>query len=331
MQQGKSDTPRIIFFGMECSFSLPVLSTLLRSGAQVCAVVIPAGNNLAGTILDAVDDEDIMLLSAPRMPGGLLPMAATGGPSSIVQLAWRHHIPVWRVRKLAAQSTLATLASYQPDLICVACFNALLSSTILHLPRLGCLNVHPSLLPALRGPMPLFWTLRLGHKLTGTTVHYMTSKLDCGAILAQEAIIVPHGIRSAELEERCAQLGGELLARVVFDVYHGRAKPREQDEAQSSYRSYPRAEDYVVNVWEWGARHLYNFICGVASEESPVTVSIDRTDSTQRLTLYAATAYGTAPLSAQEKQQVGNEFIVHCHDGWVRVITINRYPGRGSG
>jgi methionyl-tRNA formyltransferase len=248
-----------------------------------------------------------------------------------VQLAWQHHIPVWRVHKLAAQSTLATLASYQPDLICVACFDALLPSSILHLPRLGCLNVHPSLLPELRGPMPLFWTLRLGHELTGTTVHYMTQKLDSGAILAQEAIIVPDGIRYAELEKRCAQLGGELLARVVFDVYHGRAKPREQDEAQSSYRSYPCAEEYVVNVWEWKARHLYNFICGVANEESPVMVAIDRKDSSQRLIVYAATAYGTVPLSAQEQQQADNEFIVHCRDGWVRVINNNRYPGRGSG
>ena len=262
MPQEKPDTPCIIFFGMECSFSLPVLSALLRSGALVCAVVIPAGNNLAGTILHAIDDEDIMLLPAPRMPGGLLPMAATSGLSSIVQLAWRHHIPVWRVRKLAAQSTLTTLTSYQPDLICVTCFDALLPSSVLHLPRLGCLNVHPSLLPELRGPMPLFWTFRLGHKLTGTTVHYMTPKLDSGAILAQEAIIVPDGIRYAELEARCAQLGGELLVRAVFDVYYGRAKPREQNEAQSSYRSYPCAEDYVVNVWEWSAPPLQFYLWG---------------------------------------------------------------------
>src|SRR5204862_1767507 len=108
-------------------------------------------------------------------------------------------------------------------IICVACFSQRIPRIILDLPRLGCLNVHPSLLPANRGPVPLFWTFREGHQQTGVTIHLMNEGMDTGDILAQEPIEVPSGISYAQLELQCATLGGKLLARTVWVSYRGLA------------------------------------------------------------------------------------------------------------
>jgi Methionyl-tRNA formyltransferase len=333
--EAQEDVPRVVFFGMECRFSSLVLATLLGSGIEVCAVVMPtSGSDLyvKGSPLSAAP-ADLFQLPAAHLSGGLLPMAPVGQmgvPTSLAQLARRRHIPVWYVHKLAAPVTLATLKAYQPDLICVGCFSSILPPTLLALPRLGCVNVHPSLLPALRGPQPIFWTLYEGHRLTGTTVHVMTPQLDRGAILAQESFVIPDGMRATVLDERCARLGGRLLVQVVFELIQGQAHPQAQDETQSSYRSYPQAEDYVVRVQEWAARRLYNFICGVADESSPVVLLLPTTDtpaSERRIVVCDALAYDNKDWLLPEgialrgaiRGEAENEWVVGCQQGWVRV------------
>lgn len=332
----QEDAPRVVFFGMECSFSLPVLTTLLGSGVEVCAIVMPAAKDLfmLGSSISSTNTA-IFRLPATHIPGGLLPMMQTGYTEergSIVRLAQREHIPVWCVRNLAAQETRETLASYQPDLICVACFSQVIPSVILSLPRLGCVNVHPSLLPALRGPEPIFWAFHKGCMITGTTIHFMVPKLDSGAILAQETIAIPDGISATVLEEHCAHLGGKLLAQVVFALMHGHAHSYLQDETQSSYQSYPQAEDYMVTAQEWEARHLYNFICGVADDTLPVILRVHILDAAgagveRYLSVSEALEYDNAALLPLEGNdpatmmpgEASGEWIVACRQGWVRV------------
>src|ERR1051326_2814852 len=107
-------------------------------------------------------------------------------------------------------ATVSTLAAYQPDFICVPCFSLRFARSILDIPRLGSLNVHPSLLPAHRGPVPLFWVFRQSLQQTGVTIHLMDEGMDTGDILAQSVIEISDGISYAELELRCAARGGEI-------------------------------------------------------------------------------------------------------------------------
>ena len=161
-------------------------------------------------------------------------------------------------------------------MICVACFSKRIPRDILDIPRLGCLNVHPSLLPANRGPEPLFWAFREGNQRTGVTIHLMDEGMDSGAIVAQEAIEIPDGISYSELEEQSAELGGKLLAQSVWDMYNGVAVLTTQDETKSSYHAFPSDDDFVVPVAEWNARHVYNFICGVESWGTPIHLLIGK-------------------------------------------------------
>jgi methionyl-tRNA formyltransferase len=257
-----SEHPRVLFLGMQGRFSYAPLRALLEQGVEVSAVVMPAQHG--GFDQPAVQRAEQKGRSHP-----ILPML---NATSILQLASRRQIPVWEVSNLPHPESIALFTSYQPDIICVACFSLRIPRAILTIPRFGCLNVHPSLLPANRGPEPLFWTFREGDLQTGVTIHMMDKGIDTGDIVAQEAIDVPDGMGYVELEARCATLGGTLLAGCVWDLYKGLAVPVKQDEKRSSYHPFPSEDDFVVNVTEWDARHVYNFICGIAEWGEQITL-----------------------------------------------------------
>src|SRR5579884_1196009 len=234
--------PRVLFFGMQGNFSYPPLQALLDSGIEVCAVIIPT-TQTPGIELPAIRKHE-----QPRGARTMLPLLHSSLHTSILQLASQHNIAVWEVHRLLNPQTISILADYQADIICVACYPQRIPRAILNLPRLGCLNVHPSLLPANRGPVPLFWAFREGCQQTGVTIHFMDEGIDTGDILAQEPIDVTSGISYTQLELQCAALGGKLLARSVWDIYKGIAAPVPQDEARSSYHPFPSEEDFVVDV-----------------------------------------------------------------------------------
>lgn len=260
--------PRILFFGMQSNFSIPALTALLESGVEVCAVVLPASP------VPGLEPLAIRRREQSRTPRPMLPLRNTSLQPSVIQLAWTRQIPVWEVTSLSDAETVSTLATYQPDIICVACFSLRIPRVIIDLPRLGCLNVHPSLLPDNRGPVPLFWTFREGREVTGVTIHLMDEGMDSGDILAQEVIEVPDGMSYAELESQCAIRGGVLLAHTVWDLYEGRAIRAKQDETKSSYHSFPSDEDFVVHAEEWNARRIYNFISGVGRWDRPIELVV---------------------------------------------------------
>ena len=308
--------PRVLFFGMQSDFSTPALTHLLESGIEICAVVMPASP------IPGVNQPAIQRREPPQARHKALPLLNASLHPSITQIAWKQHIPVWEVHRLSHTEAISTLASYQPDVICVACFSQILPRAIIELPRLACLNVHPALLPANRGPVPLFWTFREGHSTTGVTIHLMNEKMDSGAILAQEAIEVVDGMRYELLEEQCAEHGGVLLARTVWDLYEGRATPTSQDETKSSYHSFPSDEDFVVHANAWSARHVYNFIRGIGHWDRPIELQVD---SAQFL-IRDATSYSHNGEELDENKAyhwIGNELVVRCRVGSVRVMPLD--------
>ncbi len=305
--------PRVLFFGMQSNFSSPSLLALLANDIEVAAVVVPASSLLGQRQLS------IQRREPPRVARHVLTLVDTAVQPSVLQIAWERQLPAWEVQRLSDPETLATLAAYQPDVICVACFSLLLPRVLLDMPRFGCVNVHPSLLPANRGPVPLFWTFREGHASTGVTVHCMDEKLDSGAILAQDVIEVSDGMRYEQLELQCAERGGELLARTVWDLYVQRAVRVPQDEAKSSYRPFPGDEDYVVYTHMWDARHVYNFIRGIDDWRRPLECYVGE----QHLFVRDAISYSQSdadPSPGLVPHRLYEEVIVPCRVGSVRVL-----------
>jgi methionyl-tRNA formyltransferase len=339
-------SPRVLFLGMECDFSSPPLRALLESGIEVCAVIVPTsrdagatgrpqlratsvehplwgrGNRFIEHVVAPTMDEGNELTIHRREPSrstrSTLPMLGTSSHPSLLQLAWERQVPVWEVHHLSHPETVSVLAAYQPDVIAVACFSQRIPRVILELPRLGCLNVHPSLLPANRGPVPLFWTFREGCEKTGITLHLMDEGMDTGDILAQAPLTVPDGMSYTELELLCATLGGELLVRTIGELYEGRAVRTPQDETKSSYHSFPSDDDFVVQAANWSARHVYNFICGVAGWGEPIRLYADDKSFIVREAVSYSHRNGTN-TSAETCSWLGEELSIRCRDGWVRV------------
>jgi len=311
--------PRVIFFGMQGRFSPPSLHALLTGGIDVRAVVLPFSSSAGGDVPAIFRHEQFR----PARP--LLPVVHSSLHVNVLQLAGEWQLPVWEVNNLSAPETLETLAAYEPDIICVACFSQRIPRAVLSLPRFGCLNVHPSLLPVNRGPVPLFWTFREGADHTGVTIHFMEETLDSGDILAQEIIPVPDGITYTQLETQCATQGGKLLAACVRDLTQGRAQRVPQDERRSSYHPYPSDEDFFVPAAAWSARHAYNFICGIAEWGEAITLLAgDERFRVQRAISYSHNIADEVIKSVSERQEgiyyrVDDVFWVRCNEGWVAV------------
>jgi methionyl-tRNA formyltransferase len=305
-------SPRVLFFGMQGNFSASALAALLESGIEVAAVIVPA-SPIPGSKQPA-----IKRLERPRVVRSMLPLLNTSAYASIVQTAWIRGIPVWEVSRLADRETVATLTAYQPDVICVACFSQLIPRVIIDLPRLGCLNVHPSLLPANRGPVPLFWTFREGQETTGVTIHFIDERMDNGDILAQETLKVAEGISYEHLEAQCASLGASLLQSAIWQLFKGSVTRIPQDETRSSYHSFPNDEDFAVHADTWSARHAFNFICGLGHWDNPIALHIgEHVFFVRDAISYSNNSMSNDPAATYCRSASG--LWVRCKVGWVCV------------
>lgn len=256
----------VVFFGMSGVLSALPLEALLRAGIEVRAVVMPA---LSGDVRPETPSitELPPPASASRKARALLPVER-----GIRQIAADAGVPVFEVARLRARETLATLTRFAPDAICVSCFPRRLPPDVLRLPRLGCLNVHPSLLPDNRGPDPLFRAFQRGDVQTGVTIHLMDEGFDSGPVLAQETIIMRDGVAEARLERTCAEIAGPLLVHSLNGLAAGTLAPRPQDESRATRYPLPSPDDYRITP-DRPARWAYNFAAGVLARGQPIVIS----------------------------------------------------------
>lgn len=262
----------VLYFGLSGAFSVPPLEALIEAGFAVRAVVLPT-LSASGDARAATPPFTRYMPPSPRSNSRRrsLPLLTMNSTRTIVQIAAEYTIPFLEVMRLDDPATLAALAAYEPDVICVACFSQRIPSEILRLPRLGFLNVHPSLLPNNRGPDPLFWTFRSGETSTGVTIHQMDAGLDTGPILLQEHIDVVEGISEATLEHQCATIGGALLVRAIYELDANNTIPTAQNETLASVNPWPAAEDYTITP-DRPARWAYTFARGIAHRPQPIHV-----------------------------------------------------------
>jgi methionyl-tRNA formyltransferase len=152
-------------------------------------------------------------------------------------------MPVVGSQDVNDAETLAAIRSWQPDLIISIYLNQLIKRDLLHLPRLGCLNIHPALLPRNRGLFPYFWAIANGDRETGVTLHWVDDKFDTGDILLQEVIRIQPGETITSLSYKSAQVGADMLVRGVDLIEAGNPPHVPQDNSQASYYSWPRPAD----------------------------------------------------------------------------------------
>jgi methionyl-tRNA formyltransferase len=181
-----------------------------------------------------------LVLTQPDRPAGRgLKLQA----SPVKLLAQRHHIAVVQPRSLKldgkfaddAAAASAALAAARPDVIVVAAYGLILPPWVLALPRLGCLNIHASLLPRWRGAAPIHRAIEAGDAQTGITIMQMDAGLDTGDMLLVESVPIAAEDTTATLHDKLAMLGGRLIVEALEAAACGGLAPRQQPETGVTY------------------------------------------------------------------------------------------------
>lgn len=210
---------RIVFFGSP-DFALPALGALYQHFSIIGVVTQPDKPAGRGRILTA---------------------------PPVKQLAERYGIPVIQPARLREAVFLETLLSWKPDLLVVAAYGKILSKYILDIPKDGCLNIHPSLLPRWRGASPIPFTLLAGDTISGVTILQMDAGMDSGPIVNQEIVTIYPEENAQNLNDRLSVLGAKLLVETIPDYISGKSKPVPQDESLATYSRLINKQDGLLD------------------------------------------------------------------------------------
>jgi methionyl-tRNA formyltransferase len=183
-------------------------------------------------LLASLDFPVVAVVTQPDRPKGrdLKPQ-----PSPVKLVATEHGLPILQPERARDPDFVAKLSELAPDLIIVAAYGQILPLSILTLPKFGCVNVHASLLPKYRGAGPIQWAILNGDAQTGVTIMKMSEGLDTGDILSIQSTPISPDETTAELHDRLALLGRELLLKTLPDYVAGKITPQPQDNSIATY------------------------------------------------------------------------------------------------
>lgn len=224
----------------------------MGSGALACPL-------LEG-ILAAGRDDLVAVATQPDRAGG---RGLQCMPCALKTLARERGLPTFAPEDASEEGFVSQLAALAPDVVVVACFGQFLKAHLLAVPRLGTINVHPSLLPKYRGASPIQWALANGETETGVSVLYVTPKMDAGDLLAQESVPVAPEDTACTLEPKLAARGAALLVRTLDDFRAGKTRGIPQDESQATFARKLAKEDGLVD-WSLPAEAIRNRLRGFA-------------------------------------------------------------------
>lgn len=219
---------RIVFFGTP-AFAVPYAQALRDAHHDVVAVV-----------------------TQPDRPRG---RGMQRQPTPVKQWAEEHGVPVHQPTNLRDEAFLAALRQLAPDVIVVVAYGRVIPPQVLELPPHGCVNVHPSLLPAHRGASPIQAALLAGDEVTGVTIMYMDEGLDTGDIILQQEMAVDPADNAGTLGERLNEVGRRLLLEALRLIEEGTAPRVPQDDARATYAPLLQKEDGLIR-WEEDAVHI---------------------------------------------------------------------------
>jgi methionyl-tRNA formyltransferase len=163
-------------------------------------------------------------------------------------IALKYGIPVYQPANLKSVEERDKLTALKPDIIVVAAFGQILPQPVLELPRYGCLNIHPSLLPKYRGVSPVPAAILNGDEFTGVSVMILDKGVDTGPILVQAQTSIKGWDTTGSLTEKLSRIGAQLLLEILPRWVEGQVTPQTQDNAQATYT---RMIDKEAGGIEW--------------------------------------------------------------------------------
>ena len=226
----------IIFMGTP-EFAVPSLEKLNESGHKV-----------------------VLIVTQPDKPFG---RGKKLKKSEVKEKAEKLGLEIFQPDKIKKQENIDLLKSYNPDVIVVVAYGQILSKEILTLPKYGCINVHASLLPKLRGAAPLNWAIINGDRKTGVTTMQMDAGLDTGDMLLKAEVEIDENMNVGDLHDVLMHKGADLLIETLDKLEKNELTPQKQDDSLSSYAPMFNNENRKIN-WSLPARNIHNLIRGLS-------------------------------------------------------------------
>ncbi len=225
----------IVFMGTP-DFAVPILEQLIKDGYNVVGVV-----------------------TQPDKPKGRKQQLT---PPPVKVTAESYGIPVLQPTKIREKDQYEQVIALQPDIIVTAAFGQILPKPLLEAPKYGCINVHASLLPELRGGAPIHYAILQGKKKTGITIMYMVEKLDAGDILTQVEVPIDERDTVGTLHDKLSQAGATLLSETLPKLLRGDITPIKQDDEQATFAYNIKPEQERID-WTKTGEDIYNHIRGM--------------------------------------------------------------------
>ena len=186
---------RILFMGTP-DIAIESLDNLYNEGFEICGVV-----------------------TAPDRPAGR-GMKLIASP--VKEYATKKNINIFQPEKIVNNNEFKDeIRELKPDLVCVVAYGVILPKSFLKIPPLGCINLHPSMLPNYRGPAPIQWAVLNGDKKTGATIMYLNEKMDAGDIIKQQEVEIGEDETTGELWDKLSKIGSKLLVQTVKNIDAG--------------------------------------------------------------------------------------------------------------
>jgi methionyl-tRNA formyltransferase len=235
--------PRILFMGTP-TFALPALEMISSHNYPVIGVV-----------------------TQPDRPAGR-------GQKEIAPpvklLAQKSGLPVFQPQKVKDKSFLDIFYQLNPEMVVVAAFGQILPKAIIEFPKLGCLNIHPSLLPKYRGAAPLNWSIIRGETKTGVTIMLMDEGMDSGDVLLQQETPLGTTETYGQLHDHLANMGANLLITAIQQVIAGTALRQPQDLSTVTFA--PRLTKEIGRIiWQQNCTDIVNLIRGLCPAPAAYT------------------------------------------------------------
>lgn len=265
----------------------------------------------------------LTVFSQPDRPAG---RHGTILPTPVKALAMQHGIAVHQFDKIRSQEGVAALRAFGPDLMVTAAFGQLLSAENLSVPRIGCINVHGSLLPKYRGAAPIQWSVINGDRVTGVTTMWTDIGMDTGDMLLREETAIGPDETAGELYARLAVIGARVLERTLDALENNQLERVPQEEAQATKCTMLKKEHGKLDFHQT-AQQVHDRVRGVnpwpgafalLPDGSALKIWKTRKTDDRSVALPAGTCTGDAKSG----------LYVQCQDGLLEIVELQAPGGK---
>ncbi|RDY24881.1 methionyl-tRNA formyltransferase [Romboutsia maritimum] len=239
-------------------------------------IVFMGTPDIAVGCLKKIIDEKHDILAVVTQPDKPVGRGKKIGMPPVKELALKYDIPVYQPSKAREESFVEVIKELKPDVIVVVAFGQILPKSILEIPKLGCINVHVSLLPKYRGAAPINWVIINGEEKTGVTTMYMDEGLDTGDMILKTEFNLDDEITAGELHDEMVVMGANTLKDTLDLIEKGCAPRIPQNHDEFTYA--PMMNKSLGNIeWNKSAKEIHNLVRGVNPWPSAYTSYNDLT------------------------------------------------------